>query len=463
MYLGKSAPGIADSFDSSARQKQQDELERQKTLAALAQIASQNKERDQSTADAAWKQKQLESDTAEQDAGKAQAQTAFHTYTSAGKLADTLKGITGIDEAQPQMPPAAKLTGSPGANPESDAIDQEETDAKGPLVEQLPDDQYANTPDIRKLADMTPVQRMNEAGIPYMSQYNKGLGNMYSAATVDEDKQNALDSATATADANRQAKADEAKAHDETLTTIAQMNNATREKTAKTQGAGNGGALRGPGATALRIMQQNSDWKIQNAKVSASVHAMNLLDQAKGSNGKYDVNQLQSPELAMTLANLVSGSNSHTIEEFRAMNPETLQKTVASAIGYFTGKPQTVLSQEWAQTMHHAIARQAIASEDLRDKDGGYAENAVDAVTAGIPIDDDQKEQIITALKNYGPKFSKIYPEYAKEVTNPGQGGGAAPQKAAVDPALIAKAQKALSDPTAPQAAKDAARKILGQ
>lgn len=107
---------------------------------------------------------------------------------------------------------------------------------------------------------------------------------------------------------------------------------------------------------------------LQDAKVNAAVHARQLIDGATDpKTGQININQITNPELAMSLASLVSGGNAPALETIREMTPQSLQGYVKSQIGYLFGKPVDVLPQEWAQNLKHMIDRQALTSEALRD------------------------------------------------------------------------------------------------
>ena len=197
--------------------------------------------------------------------------------------------------------------------------------------------------------------------------------------------------------------ADAAKAADESRRAALHLAGAVR--------GGAGGAARGPGAVAIARLQTNKDWSTQNNKVSSALHAMNLIDQATRPDGTMDINQMTSPELAMTMANLISGGNSHTVEEFRSMNPPSLGKNIAELSGQLLNRPVPVLSQEWAQQIKQTIGRQGAMSQKIRDK-SGYQGSIYNAVSAGQHVAPEDSVRIMSSLNNYGPKFTDAYPEY---------------------------------------------------
>jgi len=107
---------------------------------------------------------------------------------------------------------------------------------------------------------------------------------------------------------------------------------------------------------------------LQDAKVNAAVHARQLIEGATDpKTGKIDINQVTSPELAISLASLVSGGNAPALETIKTMTPTALSGYIKSQVGYIFGEPVDVLPQEWAQTLKHMIDRQALTSEALRD------------------------------------------------------------------------------------------------
>lgn len=117
------------------------------------------------------------------------------------------------------------------------------------------------------------------------------------------------------------------------------------------------------------ISMRSGGLGMQDAKLNAAIHARQLIDGApKDKNGNLEINQMVSPELALTLANIVSGSTSTSLEVFKNMNPDTLYKSVQSSIGHITGKPVNVLTPEWQQSIKHMLDRQGLTSEALRDK-----------------------------------------------------------------------------------------------
>ena len=108
---------------------------------------------------------------------------------------------------------------------------------------------------------------------------------------------------------------------------------------------------------------------LQDTKVNAAIHARQLIEGSRNpQTGEIEANQLTSPELAMTLANIVSGSSNANLETFNAMQPQALSADIQKKIGYLFGKPVKVLPKEWADQLVHMLDRQGVTSEKLRDK-----------------------------------------------------------------------------------------------
>ena len=192
---------------------------------------------------------------------------------------------------------------------------------------------------------------------------------------------------------------------------------AAGEEKSKKQGQN---AYRSAGATAMRLMNANRDFQTQNGKVSQAAHAMSLIEQATDpKTGQINLNQVQSPELAMTMANLVSGSNSHTQEEFRAMSPKALQTTMNDLLSKLGGKPTNHLTQDWAKNFKETIVRQGLRSQQLRDE-SGYQEGPLESVTAGLDITDEDKQKMLEGMKKVGFDFKGKYatPENVPKVTD---------------------------------------------
>lgn len=193
-------------------------------------------------------------------------------------------------------------------------------------------------------------------------------------------------------------------------------------------GAGAGGAARGPGATVLSRLNGITDYRQQNQKVSAAAHAMTLINQMATPDGGFDATKPQAAELAMTMANLVSGSSSHTVDEFKSMNQQSLQGSIVSAYNQLTGSNLNTLPKGWADMYKETIGRQGAVAQTIRD---GYVDPVVDAVTAGIGTPQ-QVETIRAAVKHMGVDFLSKYPQYNPDGTTkqpPASGGSAAPVK----------------------------------
>lgn len=109
----------------------------------------------------------------------------------------------------------------------------------------------------------------------------------------------------------------------------------------------------------------------ESGKVDSAIHARNLIEGARNpKTGQVELNQIQSPELALALSNIVSGSSGGTgnVETFKAMQPQALSKTIKEKIGYLFGEPVDVMPKAWTDQLTHMLDRQGTTAEDLRDK-----------------------------------------------------------------------------------------------
>lgn len=113
---------------------------------------------------------------------------------------------------------------------------------------------------------------------------------------------------------------------------------------------------------------RSSGVSLQNLKVDSAIHAKELMEGARNpQTGKIELNQVQLPELAMTLTNLITGSNTSTLEQFRDMKPSTLKGYIAQKASFISGKPLDVSTPDWVDSLGHILDRQGKVSEDLRD------------------------------------------------------------------------------------------------
>lgn len=108
---------------------------------------------------------------------------------------------------------------------------------------------------------------------------------------------------------------------------------------------------------------------LQSMKVDSAIHAKELLEGARNpKTGKVELNQVQLPELAMNLTNLITGSNTSTLEQFRDMKPKTLKQYIVDKASFMTGQPMTVSTEGWVDSLNHILDRQGAVSEDARNQ-----------------------------------------------------------------------------------------------
>ncbi len=124
----------------------------------------------------------------------------------------------------------------------------------------------------------------------------------------------------------------------------------------------------------------------EDIKVNSAIHARNLIEGSRDpKTGEISLNQIQSPELALSLANIVSGgSTGASLETFRAMQPQALSQDIKTKIGYIFGKPMDVMPKDWVNQLTHMLDRQGTTAEDLRDK---YYEDIGKSANPGLHKD----------------------------------------------------------------------------
>lgn len=127
-------------------------------------------------------------------------------------------------------------------------------------------------------------------------------------------------------------------------------------------------------ATTLKtaLSNRSGGLGLQDQKVNQAIHLRALLDQYKDKNGNYTVPQVQYAELAMGLANLVSGTNSVSDSARESIMQKTLKGDIAGAIGYVTGSPVTGTTNDIMKNLADSIDRQGKVAEDLRNEDLQY-------------------------------------------------------------------------------------------
>jgi hypothetical protein len=163
---------------------------------------------------------------------------------------------------------------------------------------------------------------------------------------------------------------------------------------------GAGGAFRKPPAVIVRQLETDPVYKVNDLKVSNAIHARTLVDQMTVKEGPHkgeiNFNSPQTAEFGMTLANLVSGTTTHTLEEFRAMNQPSLQKSIMDSWNQLVGGVVNVAPQEQSKLMKETVDRQGIASQQLRD---GKIDPLVEAIGEGL--DEDQLAALKQNVHNY--------------------------------------------------------------
>ncbi len=114
---------------------------------------------------------------------------------------------------------------------------------------------------------------------------------------------------------------------------------------------------------------------LQDGKVNQSLHLLQLMDQYKNPDGTYSIPPAQYEELAIGLANLVSGSTTATDSMIKGIKQKTAQGDLAGALTYVTGKNYSGSSTDIFKNLRDTLERQGTASEKMRDK---YMKDFVD-------------------------------------------------------------------------------------
>ncbi len=144
---------------------------------------------------------------------------------------------------------------------------------------------------------------------------------------------------------------------------------------------------------------------LQDAKVNAAIHSRELIEGARDKDGSVHINQITSPELAMSLASLVSGGNAPAVETIKSMTPEALSGYIKSRIGFLFGKPVDVLPKAWVESLTHQLDRQGLTSEALRNQEltalKGLRPTRLDPTTAQT-IENNFSSELPSYSKRYG-------------------------------------------------------------
>lgn len=110
----------------------------------------------------------------------------------------------------------------------------------------------------------------------------------------------------------------------------------------------------------------------QDAKVNQATHLAALFNQYKDSKGNFNIPAVQYAEIAMGLANLVSGSNQVSDSAREAILQRTAAGDMKGALTYITGVPQTGSTQAVFKNLADSIDRQGQVAAQLRDKYVGF-------------------------------------------------------------------------------------------
>lgn len=176
-----------------------------------------------------------------------------------------------------------------------------------------------------------------------------------------------------------------------------------------------------------QVSSRSGDLGIQNAKVSQAEHLVSLFDQYKDANGNYQIPQAQYEEIAIGLANLLSGSATATEGMREAIVQRTSKGDLAGALTYITGTPQTGSTQKIFENLRDSIVRQGSVAQDLRQDAVGVIQglkptdldptraaalekntlHAFSAYEGKTPISDSQAKSVINTFVKNNPSLSQ--------------------------------------------------------
>ena len=106
----------------------------------------------------------------------------------------------------------------------------------------------------------------------------------------------------------------------------------------------------------------------QDAKVNQAIHLMGLMDQYKDGKGNYNIPPAQYEELAIGLANLVSGGSAPTQSMIDGIKQRTAQGDLNGALTWATGHNFNGSTQDIFKNLRDSIERQGLFAEQQRDK-----------------------------------------------------------------------------------------------
>lgn len=107
---------------------------------------------------------------------------------------------------------------------------------------------------------------------------------------------------------------------------------------------------------------------LQDNKVNQSIHLLSLMDQYKDKNGQYHIPAAQYEELAIGLANLVSGGTQATDSMIKGIKQRTAKGDFNGALTYITGDNYSGSTPAIFNNLRHTIERQGTIAEEQRDK-----------------------------------------------------------------------------------------------
>ncbi len=131
---------------------------------------------------------------------------------------------------------------------------------------------------------------------------------------------------------------------------------------------------------------------LQDQKVNQSIHLRAMLDQGVDpKTGQIKLAGPQYEELAIGLANLVSGSNAATESVINGIRQRTAHGDFNGALTYVLGIPKNASTQEIYKNLSDSINRQGQVSEELRNK---YMEQMKNMLPSGL-----DKNRLHTLMK----------------------------------------------------------------
>lgn len=112
---------------------------------------------------------------------------------------------------------------------------------------------------------------------------------------------------------------------------------------------------------------------LQDQKVNQAIHLKSLFDQYYDpKTGAYNIPKVQYSEIAMGLANLISGSGTVSDSARESILQKTAKGDFNGALSYITGNPQNGTTQEVFKNLKDSIDRQGAVAEDLRNQAIGF-------------------------------------------------------------------------------------------